>query len=461
MFKRTGALWIVFVAGSAAAQVSLINAGGATLEDLVGTDTYVTVVLNVTNARDANLQVVGIGGDYVSFMMPNGQRTAYRFSAIKEIRVQQGKERKREARSGSGRILSNDDKDVVKRAVMRASEIFRNAEANQHLKMQAASVLAATGSENHLYYLQKLSEVNDTPTALKASVFLYLAGGTPEHKVLENGLASGSRRTKASALALVGTMGDGSFQEEISDLLKDSSADIFSVAARATALTGDRSGIPRLLKNMRALNEEKGDAAVFALGLLGGDEVHQAMNEMFETSKGMEWFRVLQVLYALGDPSAEETLRLECLKVPAFAREAAILLGRKGEWDSSNYLRSYLEKTRDPDRANLENRARVAAALVEGGDVQAKNVLQKLLRMKDSDIFARGRASDKAYKRQTLIAVQVKVCNLIAGLGTRNVLSLTQPAIESQIPEVATAACEAAIAIAHPEYQARLKQSRL
>ncbi len=102
----------------------------------------------------------------------------------------------------------------------------------------------------------------------------------------------------------------------------------------------------------------------------------------------------------------------------------------------------------------------MAAALIEGGDVQAKSVLQELLRMTIDDIFAKGRASDKAYKRQTLTIAQVATCNLIASIGTRNLLSLCQPAIESMIPEVATAASEAAVAIAHPEYQERLRRLR-
>lgn len=459
---RAGGLWILAaLAGAAAAsgQVAIVDGGGRSLKDLVGTDTLVTVVLKGTNARDANLHIVDAGEDYLSVMQLNGERTAYTFDSVKEIRVQKDKVRiHRVDVSGVG-TLSTEDQDVAARAVARALEVFKEVTGDQALRMKAASLMTAAGNPDALAYLKGLVAGNDVPTAIQATLNLYVAGETPDFELIHKGLVSGNRRTKAAAARLAGLTGNSEFNEAVAKLLKDPTEDIFPSAARAAGRLGDPKSIPVLVKNVKALNEKKAEGAVFGLIRMGGDEVWRAMEGILEAGKGMEWFRALKVLYALGDAEAEEVLRTQCLKQPAFALDTAVILGRKGNWEAGQYLRRQLEKPSDPNRENLERRARMAAALAESGYPPAKTTLQKMLRLTETDIFAKGRSGDEAYKRETVEHTRVTVCNLIAAIGKRNLMSLVQPAIESPMPAVALAACEAALSIADSDYRKRLVEA--
>lgn len=460
MLRTLSFLLAVVCAGTAGAQVSLTNGGALTLKDLVGSERLVTIILQGTNARDANLQVVDVGDDYLSVMQLNGERTAYTFDALREIRVQDGKVNLRRGAALSGGTLTNEDQDVVKRAAARSYEVFQGAKGNQELRMKAASLMAMTGNMNAMAYLKGLAAGNDVPTAIAAATCLYIAGEELDIELIHRGLVSGNRRTKAAAAQLAGLMANPEFTEGIAKLLKDPTEDIFPSAARAAGRLGDPASIPVLVKNARALNEKKAAGAVFGLIQIGGDEVRSAMEDLRETGKGMEWFRAQQVLYALGDEDAAASMRTECLRQPAFALKAAVILAPKGVWEASQYLRAQLDKQSDPSEEGLEIRARMAAALVESGFPPAKTALQKMLRITENDIYARGKSDNDRYKRETVKNTRVLICNLIAGIGTRSLMSLIQPSIESTVPEIALAACEAAIAIAEPGFQVRLLEAR-
>ena len=84
----------------------------------------------------------------------------------------------------------------------------------------------------------------------------------------------------------------------------------------------------------------------------------------------------------------------------------------------------------------------MAAALIEGGDQSEVSVFQELLRSGNE-------------------VVETLVCELIAKLGLRSLITITQPTIESRNPVASLSACRAAIALAHQDFRERLVESWL
>jgi HEAT repeat protein len=449
----------VVCAADASAQVRVTNGGGKTVQDLVGADTFVTVWLH-SGALDRNMRVRIIGEDYLGLNDTNGQPHAYKFRDIRELRVQSGVEADGGGGAGApiGR-LSSDDRGVEERAIARAFELFDKNKDNQQLLMRAAAVMAATNGpnkQNAAGFLSQRAGANDVPTAVAASLALYIAGFDPEAEVIGAGLYSGVRRTKAEAALLAGLTGNREFDGEIYTMLDDPAPEIFSGAAIGAALLDDRDAVPRLVDALKGLDDRKGDAAVIALSTLGGDDVRAEMKKIAEEGRGMARFRALRVLFALGDAGAAETLKPENLKEPALEVDAAILLCRNGDWDANIRLREELDRPKDPNKENLVQRAKIATALYIGGHIPAKGTLQDLLRMTKDQVYARGKESDDAYKQEAIIAAQVEVCRQIARSGVRALMSLLRPALESAYPEVATAAVESSVAMANQGYRERL-----
>ena len=450
----------IVLAGAATAQVPVTGREGVTLNDLVGTDTLVSVVLKESFARDSNLKVLEIETDYIAFENSNGRRTPYRISSIHEIRIQDGI---RLARRLMGKIsaLSADDEEVVNKAKSRAIQIFDNERTSHLMRMKAAALAGALGEEEALAYLAAFSEVDDVTTSIYASTYLYIAGDEVDPKVVENGMASGLRKTRATSARLAGVVGDPTFSRTISNMLADSTPDQFSAAAVAAGGLNDSSFVPILIeKGIKALNEDKAEAAVFALGKLGGAADVRTLEGMLNQATGLAWFHLVRTLSALESPMALELLAGRCLNSPVYGPRAALELGREAQWDGLEYLREFLQKPRDPNRANLILRANMAAALIEGGDLTAKIIIQDLLGLSDRDIFEKGRSRDDVYKRETVKAVKIVVCNLLAAIAQRNLISLMRPVIDDPNPEIALAACEAAVAPAQPEYIHRLQRVR-
>lgn len=457
MIKVIWTLAFVLLALGSQAQVEIIGGDGITLSDLKNSDVLVTVVLKGSMARDANLKIVDMGKDYVAVMPPNGARTAYRFADIHQIRIQEKRIRSYSAKITSSGGLSLEDQTVAERATKRAFEIFKKTKNNQSMRMEAASIMLTGGMMDAKIYLQQLVGGNDIPTAVEASMYLYIAGETPDTETVLQGIVGGNRKARALSAKLAGLSGNAIFTQHIAKLLRDPSADVFPGAAFATARIGDRSGIPILLNTIKALQEAKAEAAVEALSYLGGEDVRQEMLKRLKTTRGMEWFRAVKVLFALGDAEGKRILQEDCLGSPVFGPEASLLLGASGDWDASVRLRAFLENNIDPNAESLAYRARVAATLYKGGYAQAQLVLRQLLRTTPDQIFARGKENDTRYKKQTAVSTQVIVCELIGRSGERRLLSLVQSAIESSNSRVALAACSAALAIADPEYNGRLQ----
>lgn len=442
------------------AQVPIIDGDGITLEGLKDKDVYVTVVLKDSLARQSNLQIIGVDKDFISVIPLDGRRTAYPTSMIKEIRVQKSKVDSLILKIAPGGNLTSEDEDIAGAAVVRALELYKASPDNQALRMKAAAVMAIGGNENALNYLKGMGAVNDVATAIEASTYLFIVGEEINTSILRQGLISGKRRTRATALRLAGLIGHDASLPDIERALQDPMEEIFPSAAIATGLLGHRSAIPTLVKTLGSLSKLKGDAAATALGMIGGADVIRQMQELANTKRGSEKVWALLVLYKLGEEDAGDRLRDEVMRDPAFADKVAILLASNGDWDATQYLRERLDRPVDPSLENLAMQARMAAALFESGYAPARSTLQRLLTISESSVYAPGKSNDDAYKERVVKETQTLVCNLIASIRTRNLMSLTRPAIGSPIPEVALAACEAAVAIANPEFGRRLDQTR-
>jgi len=440
--------------------LKIIGGEGATLDDLEREGTFVTVLLQNPTGRADNLRIAGVHDETITFTMSNGEFLPFVRARVKEIRVQEEGRVSRIRPRALDSPLSDEEQSVVDRAAERALEIFQKSQGNQILRISAAVVLAASDHEdkdNALQYLQKLASGNDVPTAMLATSYLYAVGLPPDPKVVAAGFESGNRGARALAANIAGLTNNQDFLREVETMLNDSTREIFPAAAVAIGRMNLRSGLPHLYEAMEALTEEKGEAAVFALSEMGGEDVHQRMLQMLETSRGVTWFRVLRVLFALDDARAKKIMKEEALLQPAYKRAAGILITEDGDFDGKLFLREYIKRAEDPNMKNLIHKAQVATTLFSAGDIQAKSHLQRLVNTKPSEIYAKGRTGDKAFKKAAATAVQTQSLAFIAETGSRELLSLLVAPLESADRVVAITACTAAMAIGNPEFGMRLQ----
>ncbi len=442
---------------SAHAQVSILNGGGKRLSDLAGTDTYITVVLKESNARDTNLRIKEVLADRMTVESPNGEPGAYLFDQIREVRVQLGKVAPRRA-SSSG-VLTGSDLDVAARADARVFEVLGEHASNQSYRMQAAALLAASAGPNAAMAVKDLNDLadsNDLPTQLEAGLYLYLAGQPVDPKIVGRGISSGNRAVRASAIRLAGFIGDPAFSNDLVIILKDPSPDTFTPAARAAGQIGDRKFIPDLLRGLTALNDEKAEACVDALTRLGGPEVIGSVKDLMKDSKGSQWFRMLRVRFALGDEEAIRLMKEQALTEPSFRPEALLLLAEQGDWDASVGLREQLAKSYDANIETLAYRARAAAALILADHPPAKSIMQEIFSITPETIYIMGKNDKKELKEAHAIQAQVAACMVIARSGARQLMPMLAIPIGNLNPKVALAACQAALSLANPEYRERL-----
>lgn len=452
---------LLLACAMAAGQVPIVDGDGKTIEDLILEKTYVTIVLKDPSARDINLRITGIFESTLNFITLDNDPIAYKLSRIREVRIQESRVASRRSRATED-ALSDDDMIIVNRAAERAFGIFKNSK-NQEIRMSAALVISASTHENKagaLGYLQELAAGNDVPTSMDATTFLYLAGIPPDPNVLQEGFLSGDRHARATAAMLTGLTNNKTFLPEVRTMLHDPTVQLFPAAAIAIGRMNERSGLPRLYEAMRALTDVKAEAAVFGLSQMGGKDIHEKMLEMLEVSTGLEWFRVLRVLYALDDPGAKELMLTKALTQPAYQRIAALLLAADEVWEGTLFLRNYLEKPQDPNLENLSYKGRVATTLFSAGDIQQKIVLQELVNTRPGQIYARGKTGNEDYKSRTAVEVQLNVLRLIADTGSKDLLSILVAPLEGSDPQVAVMACTAAVAIGNPEFGDRLREMR-
>ncbi|MDQ1256340.1 MAG: hypothetical protein QG656_936 [Candidatus Hydrogenedentes bacterium] len=430
---------VVWLAG-AAEQPPVLGGNGATLSDVAGTSTLVTLVLKETNAQDRNLRVTKVYEDHFTVVSEDNVPSAYMFNAIKEIRVQGGVIETKEFLIDEAHALRAEEQKVVDRAYARAGEIFRSGDKDQKIKMQAAVLLCINRDHEAREYLDTLlAAENDLMTQLDALLHLYLVGDAAVDKaLLQTGLESGNRKAKAKAAQLAGLLKDRSNEGYLTTMLLERPEDLSCPAARALARLGNRDCIPTLLRMITELSPEKGNAAIYALSTLGGYDVADQMKIKYNTAVGEMRFRIARVLFNVGDSLGRKLMIEEFMQIPTIAPEAAMVLAREGDWDAMQLLRDRLARRFDPMEEILKSRAEYAGALIEGGDAGPTAELQELLR------------SDKE-------SIPIYICQLIARLGKRQLLTITQPPIESSKADLSIEACYAAVAIANPgDFRARL-----
>ena len=442
MRKTVVAGLLVLLAGvGLCEEVRLVDSGGAALEDLIGTDTYITVVLKGSGAMDKNLRVVDVGPSTVAVVTTSNERTAYHFSSLEEIRVQADRVEAKPFSFGGRRSLKAEEQRIVDRAFSRVKEIFGAANANQGVKMRSASLLILNGDPSAREYLRLLADSNDLQTEINASFRLFLAGEEDiDESLISQGLQSGNAKVRARSADLAGYLGLMSCAPVLLDMVKDRSAEVSTPAARALARLHERQAIPALLRMVTELKEKKGEAAIFALVRLGGADVIVQVKSLLDDATGRMRYRLVRILYELGDPLGKRLIKEESMAIPTLAPEAALVLAGDGDWDSMRLLNARLQRPFDEKEDIMFYRAEAAAVLMKGGDPTAISHLQTMLRS-DED------------------SVKKKVCRLIIELGKRKLITLTQPVIESSNADVSLQACDAAIALARPGYRERLIES--
>ena len=431
---------LVFSA-TASAQVPVSGVSGAKLQDLVGSPTLVTVVLK-SGPEDVNLNVVDIGPDYVSFKMQNGQRTAYKFSALKEIRVQGDAIAAKAFTLDRSRALTPEEQKIYDGVTQKAKAFFDGPQTDQSIRMDAAGILVLSNDQSAEEYLTTFLNGNDTATAVEAAVRLYAAGKTDAlQNVLQSGISSGNRNVRAKAVLLLGLTGNTSQEGQLMEMLRDRLADYSAPAMRTLAMLNNEAALPMMYDAILDSNSIKGEAAVFALGLMKSDEIPVRLKELLTRAKNFERFRIARALYAHNDTTGRQLLQGEFLDVPSLRTDTAIILAKQGDRDGIRILNEILDERYNPTTEVLKKRAEMAMALVIGGDGAAITIVQELLGSDD-------------------LAVLKYTCDLIADSGVRRLMPLTQSSVENADAKVSMSACQATIACANPDYRDRLVGTR-
>ncbi len=444
MKQRVLAFIVALVAGAAmAADVKVTGAAQpVTVDQLAGTETLVTVVLKDSGAKDPNLKIVEVTGNTITVATPKNDLIPYLADTIEEIQVQDGKIEGSRFKPDEVQILRAEQQRVVDRAFSRAREIFGETAEEQDLKIDASVLLALNRDTEASNYLKQLAESNDLTTQLSASLSLYLVGDTVSETLVRQGLESGNRNARALAASLTGLSNFSSLKPLLLPMFNDRAVELSAPAARALARLGDHECIPRLVSMMEELNEEKGKAAVFALAKIGGEEVLNLMKSKLQQADGKVRFRVVSVLYRMGDPLGLEEVKKIFKDYPTIAPEASLVLAKNGDWEATQFLRARLTRREDASDANLVFRAENAAALLAGGDPSAMSVFQELLRTDN-------------------VKAKTRVFELFSELGATRLIPILQPSIENVDKSISLDACEAAVAIAVPQFRGRLLEVRV
>lgn len=433
-------LIFAFVASVAEAQTG--STGGniqQTLAKVAGTESLVTVVLKGNQMKDANLRVQKVFADHFRAVDETGIPIMYQFDSIAEVQVQSGAVEKKVFTPPTEVGLSSEEQSLLDAARDKALQIFKEKSDDQDLKIRMAAFLAVNGDASAVEYLTKLGAANDVDTQLRAAHGLYLAGQPVPKESIQNGLKSGNRGLRATAASLAGCTGQK--DPILNTMLHDRIAELAAPAARALARLGDRTIVPDLLVMLDATNAERNDAAVFGLTTLGGPDIIEQMKALLAQPAATDPYkaRAARILYDLGDPAGQEYFQTALRSSNSQSLSAALLLAEKGEWNAVEYLNGRLQRREDPSECNLIARARMAAALVKGGDLSATATLQELLQGDNPLVVG-------------------TVYNIIAESGDRRFLPILKPYIDSANLKISANACFAAGALAKGEFRDRLAQ---
>lgn len=412
------------------------------LSDLVGTRTMLTVVLKDGDAKDSNLKLAEVRDDRLVFLSTTGEIVPYLLDSIASIEVQDGVVQQRRAPDLESQVLRAEHQRIVDRAWSRIKDIFQKSDDNQPLKMEAAMLLAMSGEENAHEYLRQLAGSNDLVLQLQAAGMLYLIGDVVPENLIRQGLESGKRDARIMAASLSGLAGYKDAVPTLRPLFMDRSVQYSAPAARALARLDDHTILDRLQAMLFELQQEKGEAAIFALTKLQDASVIEGLKFRLLEADGSNRLRIARVLFNLGDPTGIDELQHIFKTYPTLMPEVALMLAANGYWDAIQFLQTRLARREDPTESNLAFRARNAQALLASGDPSAMAVFQELLR------------SDKE-------AVTSLVFSLMTELGQPRLITLLQPSIENSNPAYALDACKAVISLALPSFRTRLLEYRI
>lgn len=413
----------------------------ASLQDIVGTPTMITVILKGSGARDPNLKLVEIRDDRIIVTAPNGDVVPYMVDSVEQIEVQGGVVEQRRLPQMDAQMLRPEHQRVVDRAWTRVREIYGESADNQALKIQAATLLSLSNDAEAHNYLRQLAESNDIEIQLTASGALYLIGDAVSETLIRQGLDSGNRNARVMAASLAGLANYQEGATLLKVMFNDRAVQLSTPAARALARLGVQDIVPDLFNMIFELHEDKGEAAMFALTKLANEDMVEQLKFRLLEAEGVSRFRLVCVLFNIGDPVGIKELKDIFNNYPTLTPEVALLLATNGDWEATQYLRNRLARREDPTEANLSYRARNAQALLKGGDPSAMAVFQELLRSDDP-------------------AITNLVFKLMAELGQPRMITLLQPSIENVDKEFAVHACKTVIALALPEFRERLLKYR-
>ena len=440
MKKTTCIMALMLLCGAAAMAQNVKVEGGKRISQLAGTDALVTVVLKGRDGvEEKNLRIVGVFPKHFSAVGLNGENSAYLYESVELIRVQKEVIESEQYVPPRSVGLSNEEQAVFDRAIDRAKELQNSVKVDQQHKMRLAAILTIANFSESLEYLTGLAKSNDEKTQLDATVALYLAGQDANEDIIRNALLnSHNRETRALAASLAGYVG---YHNVVLDsMLHDRIDELASPAARALARLGKADILPKLIEMLQSSSVERNEAAVFALSELGGSSVSEQMKVLIAQPGATDSykFRAARVLFRLGNPSGK-TYMTEIMKKSAaiLAPKAALILADEGDWNATQYLYERLDRREDPSLCNLIYRARFAIALMKAGDPSPLSVLQKNLRHEIPNL---------TQETTTLMALS----------GERRFLGALRPVLESTNENDAANACIAVVALARPEFHARL-----
>lgn len=444
-------LALVIAAPALSQNIPVTGVDAATLEDIVGTPTLVTIVLKARDAEDPNLQITELNEHHLTVLHPDtGDRYAYMYEDVKEVRVQGDRIEARPFRPVVDRALTPSQQQLMNRAVNEAADVFGREARNQPVRMDAAMIIASQEVENGLQYLHGLARQDEIELALGAYYRLYIAGEDQvSADLIERALGSGDRRMRASAARVAGLYREPTAEPYLLRMVRDRAADLSAPSAIALGRMGSREAVPILLDMLTGLNEDKAIAAAQALKIMGGDDVIRSLHRMVDDQTGLSRYRIITILFELGDAEGERLMREEALEIPTLRLEAAIRLAPRGDLEAMQVLRDRLAQRYDIQMDIIRLRARAAGALIEGGDRAAVAHLQEMLRLDFPDL------SEPA-AGNWVKGIAAIVSNVVLDTNVRGLMDIMQPALVSRYPEARLSAATAIVGLGDPVFRERM-----
>ncbi|HPX41536.1 MAG TPA: hypothetical protein PLF51_13950, partial [Candidatus Hydrogenedentes bacterium] len=164
---------------------------------------------------------------------------------------------------------------------------------------------------------------------------------------------------------------------------------------------------------------------------------------------GLSRYRVIEILYLLGDAKGKELMKQEALQIPTLRVDAGLRLAPEGDLDAMEALRERLSERYDVQLDVIRMRARAAGALIMGGDRTRIADLQELLRLDFPDL--KEPASGNFVKGIASIVTEV-----VVETNVRSLMDIMQPVLLSPYPEARISAASAIIALGDSALRERM-----